>query len=102
MQLRLGLHAVSGDQREDPRKLMMRTLHTATQGAENINVSLAMKEALDAPAPAFSHDRHDQAASTDVLPNNTSTPEQLKRILADMNESERLALMDELISSTAR
>ncbi|MBZ2188094.1 diguanylate cyclase [Alcanivorax sp. JB21] len=103
MQLRLGLHTLSGDQREDPRKLMMRTLHTATQGAEDINVSLAMKAALDTPAPAFSHDRyHHLPALTDVLPNNTSTPEQLKRLLADLNESERMALMDELILSTSR
>ncbi|MCH8544707.1 MAG: diguanylate cyclase [Alcanivorax sp.] len=100
MQLRLGLHTFGEDQREDPRKLMMRALHTATQGADEINVSLAMKAALDAPAPAFSHDRHQQAASTDVLPNDTRTPEQLRRILADMNEKDRMALMDELMLST--
>lgn len=99
MELRLGLHTPSEDQPEDPRKLMMRALHTATQGAEHINASVAMKAALDAPAPAFSHDRH-QAVATDILPNDTSTPMQLRRILADMNEKERMALMDELMLST--
>lgn len=100
--LRLGLHCVDDEPRQDPRKLIMRALHTASHGAEAINVSRQMAQALQAPAPAFSHDRHRESPTPDILPNDTSTPQKLRQMFRDLNEEERMALVDELLLASAR
>ncbi|WP_162925735.1 diguanylate cyclase domain-containing protein [Isoalcanivorax indicus] len=100
--VRIGLHTVDDEPRQDPRKLIMRTLHTASHGAETISASRQMILALQAPAPAFSHDRHQDSPTPDILPNDTSTPQKLRQMFRELNEEERMALVDELLLASSR
>ena len=98
--VRLGLHSVApqrdADLRQDSRKLIMRTLHTACHGAEPVNLSAAMQQALGQPDAAY--DAPVPANNPDGAPDTR----QLRAMMRRLSEQQRLSLVDELLLASTR
>src|SRR5690606_3041406 len=82
--VRFGLHSITphgeAGLRQDSRKLIMRTLHTACHGAEMVNFSAAMQQALGQPDRA-----HDIPARTGPAKDEPDTG-QLRALMRRLSE----------------
>lgn len=98
--VRLGLHTVAPQReagpRQDSRKLIMRTLHTACHGAATVNLSAAMQQALGQPDAA--HDLPIHPGRAEGAPD----ARQLRALMRRLSEQERLSLVDELLLASTR
>ncbi|MCK0536553.1 diguanylate cyclase [Alcanivorax sp. CY1518] len=87
-EMRAGLHTLclEGGKAPDYRKQIMRTLHIACHGAEPLNVSPQLQQALAAPPPAAA----------------AAPSRQLRFLLQQLDEPARARLVDELLLASVR